>query len=509
MSTRHKLKYLTWYAAAAAAVLFSGACTSTDSAEGSYQSANVYEKPLFGEIAMKSAAYEGPARNPVILIHGFLGASLHDKRTDKQVWGSFTGSQIWDGFTKDYCRQLACAMELGKPLTEIPDKLQAVRLLKNMTVKIMAVDFNIAAYQTIIDILENSGYVSESKPLPKNKKFYSLFTFYYDWRRDIAENAGHLHQFILVRRKYLQKKYEEYYGIRNFDVQFDIVAHSMGGLVTRYYLRYGDQKLTPKDGRMPKLDWRGSRYVDKAIIVGTPNAGYLDTCLELTQGLKLDRRLPLYPPGLVGTFPSYYEMMPVAGMHAVVAGGNPETPEVDMYDPKVWIANQWGLADPKQDNVLKALLPDAGSAAERRKIALDHLRKCLLQAKRFTRAMSIAANPPEDVMLILFVGDAVKTSRCATVDPATRELKVIKYDVGDGKVLASSARFDERVGRPWTPYLISPIKWQAVFNVQGAHMGIMDNYAFIDNLSYYLLAFSSPKEHAARLYFKKLLDNKK
>ncbi len=38
---------------------------------------------------------------------------------------------------------------------------------------------------------------------------------------------------ILKQRKYLQKEYEKLYGIKDYDVQFDIVAHSMGGLLSR------------------------------------------------------------------------------------------------------------------------------------------------------------------------------------------------------------------------------------------------------------------------------------
>jgi len=504
-----RVKFLSLFVVAVSAILFIGACNSTDSEAGSYQSVKVYEKPLFGEIARKSAAYEGPARNPVIFINGFLGARLRDKDTGECVWGDFTGKQILEGFTRKYFRQLACPMELGTPLDKLPDNLEAVQLLRNMKVSIMAMNFRITAYQSIINILTKNGYIPECMPLPKNKKFYSLFAFYYDWRDDISENSKRLHNFIMLRKKYLQKKYEKYYGIKNFDVQFDIVSHSMGGLVARYYLRYGDQKLHPENDVMPKLDWRGSKNVDKTILIGTPNAGYLDTCLELTQGLKLDYNLPVYPPGLIGTWQSYYQMLPVSGMRAVILNHKPGKPAVDMFDPKVWIAKGWGLADPKQDKVLRALLPKVDSAEKRREIALDHLRKCLISAKKFTKAMSIRSKPPEDIMLILFAGDAVKTNRTATIDPKTQKLKVTEWAPGDGKVLSSSAVFDERAGRKWVPYPISPIKWDIVVNVQGAHMGIMDNYSFIDNLSYYLLAFPSVKKHIAHLYLDEMVNKKK
>jgi len=499
-------KIICLFTATVSIILFLGACQheDSDSAMGSYQSAKVYKRPLYGEISLKSAAYQGPARNPVIFIHGFLGARLRDKDTGECIWGDFTGTQLVEGFTKKYIRQLACPMELGKPLDQLPDNLEAVRLLRNMKVSIMTMNFKMVAYQSIINILTKAGYVPECMPLPANKKFYSLFAFYYDWRDDITENSKRLHDFIMIRKKYLQKKYEKYYGIKNFDVQFDVVTHSMGGLLTRYYLRYGDQKLQAEHAIMPKLDWRGSKNIDKAIIVATPNAGYLDTCIELTKGLTLDPKLPMYPPGLVGTWQSYYQMMPVSGMRAVIMDHKKGKPEVDIFDPKVWISRGWGLADPKQDKVLKAIMPKVYTVEKRRKIALDHLRKCLASAKKFTKAMSIKAKPPEDIMMILFAGDAVKTTRTATIDPKTQKLKIIRYAPGDGKVLATSARFDERAGHKWVPYPISPIKWDIVINVQGAHMGVMDSYPFIDNLSYYLLSFPSPKRHTAHLYLEKL-----
>lgn len=489
-------------------LLFLTACKSTDSAQGSYQSAKVYKKPLYTNLVIKSSEYQGPARNPVIFIHGYLGAALRDRATGKAVWGSFTGRQMMDGFTKQYFRQLARTMQLNTPIPQLANTLQAVKLLESMKLRLLNVNFRITAYQSIINVLKKCGYIPESQPLPKDKKFYSQFSFFYDWRCDIPENARRLHQFILTRRKYLQRKYKKCYGLDNYDVQFDIVAHSMGGLVTRYYLRYGDQGM-PAGDTMPKLDWRGSKYVDKAIIVGTPNAGYLDTCIELTQGLRLDPRMPVYPPAVVGTFPSVYQMMPVSGMKMVIEDHKPGKPEVDIYDPKVWVANNWGLADPKQDQILKVLMPKISSFSQRRKIAIDHLSKCLKRARKFTNAMSIMSDPPEDVMLVLFCGDAVNTRRVATVDPKTKELKTLKWEAGDGKVLASSARFNLREGRPFIPYTVSPIKWQAILHIQGAHMGIMDSYSFIDNFVYYLLMFPSPKRKIPKEYLKVVLGNKK
>lgn len=484
--------------------LFSG-CNSTDPAIGSYNSCKVYDKPLFGNIARKSAEYQGPARNPVIVIHGFLGARLKNHVTGKTVWGDFTGREAFNGYSNEHLRQLSHPMGEGKRLDQLKDNVYAYKLLSKFNVKLLGIQFHVDAYNKLIQILTIAGYVPSHRPLPEGKKFYSLFTFYYDWRRDLPENAKRLDHFISKKRKYLQHEYEKLYGLKNFDVQFDIIAHSMGGLLSRYYLRYGGDDL-PADGSLPDLEWKGSKYIDKLIIVGTPNAGYLDTCVELVNGLQVDPRAPAYPPSVIGTFATYYQMLPLTSTRSVIEKGSGKN--IDMFDIRNWIKYKWGLADPGQDKYLKIMLPGVKKKSQRYMIALDHLRKCLARAKQFTEAMRIYDLPPKDIAMILFAGDAVKTSRQAEVDPQTGKLTVTKYEAGDGKVLASSARMDEREGREWVPFMQSPINWRAVIHLKAAHMGITESYAFADNVSYYLLSFPTPKQSKLRKYLKETKKNR-
>ena len=58
---------------------------SKDPSIGSYQSGRVYRKSIISSIHKKSINYEGTARNPVIVVHGFLGAHLKDRKTKKDV----------------------------------------------------------------------------------------------------------------------------------------------------------------------------------------------------------------------------------------------------------------------------------------------------------------------------------------------------------------------------------------------------------------------------------------
>ncbi|MDD3119286.1 MAG: hypothetical protein PHQ27_08920 [Victivallales bacterium] len=466
------------------------------SAAGSYQSSKVYDRAMNGKITREAMAYEGPARNPVIVIHGFLGAKLADNATGELVWGRFTGINSLDD---SQIRSLSHPMAIGKRLRELPCTSHASGLLDRVKIRLLGVNFYLNAYDNLIDILTEYGYMPETKPLPPGKHYSSLFVFYYDWRRDIPENAARLHRFIRQKRTYMQREYKRCYGVSDYDVQFDVVAHSMGGLLIRYYLRYGNQDL-PRDGSMPRLDWRGSRYIDKVALLGTPNAGYLDTFLEMTRGLELAPGAPVYPPGLVGTFPTYYQMMPLSSTRAVVYADDPKGPPVDLFNPDVWIKNRWGLADPAQDKTLQILLPNVTSAAARRVVALDHLTKCLHRARQFTRAMRIKSMPPEDVTLALFLGDAVPTTRTAAVNRKDGTITVTEYEAGDGKVLSSSARMDEREGRKWTPFENSPIKWHYVMCLRAAHMGLTNSNEFADNIQYYLLFFPTPKQERSLVY---------
>ncbi len=449
-------------------------------AEGSYTSDAKFSSSIIGRLQEKSIAYEGVYRNPVIIVHGFLGSNMLDKKTGKNVWGKFSSE---DGYSisEEKMRALSIPMVKLKPLKDIKDDTVPNGALNTVEVNFLGMTFKENAYLNLVNVLHDGGYQLEGMPLDKGKNIYNLFQFSYDWRRDLQENAVKLHEYILEKRKYVQKQYEVLYGVKDYDVQFDLIGHSMGGLVSRYYLYYGTADL-PEDGEKPNITWAGSRYIDRLIILGTPNAGYLDTLLEMQKGTDL----PPFPPGLVGTWPTYYQMMPDPSTRSVVYE-NDQNKAVDIYDLMTWVKMKWGLANPDQTEVFKVLLPDVKDPVERRLIAFDHLKKCLQRAKKFKEAMCIPATPPEDVKLYLVLGNAVKTTSKATLNEKTGELKVIEYGPGDGKVLESSAMYDEREGqKTWVPFFYSPIAWNSIIQLRAAHMGITTDPAFKDNILFLL-----------------------
>ncbi len=471
------IRKIAFFAATSMVVGILGGCAS---ASGSYTSNEKFTSSIVGPLQKKAYAYQGIYRNPVIIVHGFLGSNLLDKDTGKNIWGKFSSE---DSYTiPDWkMRALSIPMARHKPLRELVDHTVPDGALNTVEVNFLGITFKENAYKNLVDVLHEGGYQLEGRPLDPGKNYYTLFQFSYDWRRDLRESAAKLHQFILEKRKYLQKQYEALYGIKNYDVQFDIIGHSMGGLVSRYYLRFGDAEL-PAENEKPVITWAGSKYVDRLIILGTPNAGYLDTLLEMQKG----RSVPPFPPALLCTWPSYYQMLPDASTKSVVYKSDPAK-AVDIYDFNTWVKMQWGLASPAQEEVFKILLPKVKNRIERRLIAFDHLKKCLNRAKRFKRAMSVPAVPPPDVKLYLVLGNAVKTTRRASVDEKTGAIGDIQYGPGDGKVLETSALYDRREGlKTWVPFFFGPIAWNSIIQLRAAHMGITTDPAFKDNILFLL-----------------------
>ena len=471
-------------------------------AVGSYQSHLTTSETILSQATKRSLTYEGIRRNPVILIHGLLGARLEDPATGNEFWGTFSPTLP----DRDKLKLLSVPMSWGTPLSELSNNTRASFLLDTVSIRVMGLEFSTYAYGPLVDAIREAGYVMEgSKEHLEDNRCPTFFVFYYDWRRSIAENAVALGQFIREKQALLDSEYAARYGADPDPIRFDLMGHSMGGLVARYYMRYGETPLpADPDAPDPAITWAGAKNVGKLIQIGTPNGGYLDTVLELTGGLRLQPGAPLYPSAVIGTFPSYYEMMPFPQFAAVrrEIPGKPEAESiargeaVDLYDLNTWIQYGWGLADPDADEDLQWLLPDVKTAVERRYVALEHLQKCLASAKRIASMLSTPDPKDSDAFQMVFVGDSVQTSSLALVD-GNGNLRVVRYDSGDGKVPAVSARADLRDPDSrggWGPRIESPVRWNGIIHVSGAHMGITLSSEFLHNMRFYLVQFPNGKE---------------
>jgi len=445
--------------------------------------------PDLGRIYNRAAAYHRTERNPIIVVPGILGTRLVDDEPGETVWGAFTGEYAKPG-TPEGARRLALPMRSGDPLRELTDSVRPDGVLDRVRIRIAGIPIGVRAYFHILAALGVGGYKDQSLGLSGAIDYgddhFTCFQFGYDWRRDISEAAAELDRFIQEKRAYVLAEKKRRYGIEESELRFDIVAHSMGGLVVRYYLRYGGAPL-PETGPVPPPTWAGARNVAKVILVGPPNAGSVEALENLVHGVKLGPMQPRYDAAIIGTMPSVYQLLPRARHHAVIDESVPEKRFLDPYDPKVWEERGWGLASPAIDGTLERLLPEIHDPSERRRVAMNHLRKSLREARRFTEALDQPSSPPPGTSLILVAGDSMPTPAIAAIEPGSQALRIHGTALGDGTVLRSSALMDERIGGEWSPRLITPIDWSQVLFLFHDHLGLTRSQEFTDNVLYLLL----------------------
>ncbi len=438
--------------------------------------------PDIARLYNQAAQNIGSMRNPVIVVPGILGSKLEHPGTETPVWGAFVYGAA-DADTPEGARLVALPMERGVPLRELRDDVVPTDVLDTLTLDVgLLRGLEIRAYVDILRTLAAGDYrdesLGEAGAIDYGGLHYTCFQQAYDWRRDISEQAALLHQRVLDAISVAQEN-----GIEREKV--DVVAHSMGGLVLRYYLRYGPVPL-PDDGSLPTLTWAGAEYVDHAILIGTPSGGSPLSLRQLVEGVQFAALLtPTYRPAILGTMPAIYQLLPRPRHGRVVDAESGEA--LDVLDPAVWEAYEWGLADPDQDRVLRQLLPDVPSEAERRAIALDHLAKCLARAEQLFAALDVPASPPEGTSIFLVAGDAHETPDVLGARKGADRLEVLSTAPGDNTVARWSALLDERTGAPYVPRLRSPIGWEGVQFLTSDHIGLTKDPVFVNWILYTLL----------------------
>ena len=454
--------------------------------------------PNLGEIYQRSVMEGKAIRNPVIVIPGMMGSKLKHLAANRTIWGVFNDSSIDPNVAEDI-RLMACPIE-GENLDEFDDGVYASGVLDSVKIEIAGLTFDHQAYLNILHMLGVGGYRDEelglSGAINYGDQHFSCFQFPYDWRRDNSENAKRLSEFLLEKKAYVEAERKRRYGI-DTPVRFDIVAHSMGGLISRYYLRYGNQGAAV-NGIPPQLNWAGCEHVDRLIMIGTPNNGSAQSLVSTHEGFSLSYFLDDFPSGLVASLPSIYQLLPNGPSPAVF---DAETDEpLDHFDIEIWDARGWGMLNPNQDVVLQQLLPDVKSEAERRAIAKTHVAACLLRAKNFHTALNIKAAPPQSTSIHLFAGDAIPTTATLNSNLKERTLESRSVKPGDRTVTRVSAMADWRTETHWHPMMQSPIKLRDVRFLFDDHFGLTQSPEFTDNALYLLL--EDPTKNAPPLMLK-------
>ncbi|MGH9752523.1 MAG: lipase family alpha/beta hydrolase [Blastocatellia bacterium] len=365
-------------------------------------------KPNLPQIyALPAARREG--KPPVIFIPGILGSRLVNRRT---------GETVWPDLRVDHDE---IALPISSPvLTQNTDDLAATEIVEE--VKLGPFIPETAIYGPLLNALERyGGYrrASFNAP-PSGGDSDTLYPFAYDWRRDIVESARALSCAIEDLKRRLGRP----------DLRFDIVAHSMGGLVARYYAMYGERDVLDGHGACP--DWSGSRNLNKVVMIGTPNAGSMNAFRVLLHGFsatagarpsagfwrRIKRKLPIARVGPRTTFtaPAVYQLFPPNGQARFFDADLKPLP-VDLYDVETWRRFKWSVAFDEAlrrhelERLIKRLGPDAARAESLRRLAERErfLRVVLRRAAAFHNALAVACPPPVSLRFFFIGGDCTPT----------------------------------------------------------------------------------------------------
>ncbi|MDB2705307.1 hypothetical protein N9Y67_02070 [Pseudomonadota bacterium] len=416
---------------------------------------------------------------PVVLIHGVLGSTIRDKKKKAELWpGSATRL-----FLNDYSD---IALDIDPvTLNPMPNNTEAYAISEGAVGK----DF----YGKIVRTLGDSGgyklaHVGE-KVDPTNKNYY---VFHYDWRQDNVASAGELADFIeQIRVDYNDPA-----------LKVDIVAHSMGGLISRYYIRYGKQDVIDGNDFDKKLTMYGAERVRRVILLGTPNLGSVKTLNLFITGVKLG--LNSIGTETLATMPSLYQLFPHP-LNDWIITSKGKSLDRDLFDINIWRRFQWSIfnSDVRQ-NILEKF--ESKQQGEAYLVTLEaYFEKHLERARRFVWSLTIPL-PEEHPKLTVFGGGCSLTAARIIVeevegeslirmypDEITQAVEGIDYDAlllepGDGSVTKASLlgrnTLDPSVKQH--EHIFLPI--QQSFFLCVSHSSLTGNLNFQDNLLNTLLS---------------------
>jgi pimeloyl-ACP methyl ester carboxylesterase len=217
----------------------------------------------------------------VVVLPGISGSVLQDKQ-GRSVWDA-SHRFLWTVAASlgGVVRELRfTGVDSGGPLH--PDGVKAIDLIADAHL-ILGLS-KIDGYTDLLNAIRDS-FDEVIDCLPDDGQVGNLLRFPYDWRRDNRITARILKKVIDEKLVGWQK------ATNNPAAKVILVAHSMGGLVSRYYLE--------------KLDgWKSARAL---ITMGTPFRGSLNALNYLANGYK---QFLLDLTAAMRSFPSVYQLLP-------------------------------------------------------------------------------------------------------------------------------------------------------------------------------------------------------
>lgn len=334
-----------------------------------------------------STARENAEQPPVIIIPGLMGSKLAAPGRG-EIW---IGS-LWDLAFSDY---RAAALQID-PETLLPDPGD-VRATE-ITGRFAGRNF----YQPIIETLEDVGGFRRAEAgtaVDPDGRYYYIYA--YDWRLDNVESVRGLSRLI----EQIRKDHDDP------EMKVDIVAHSMGGMIARYYLRYGPEDVTD-DNAFP-VNYHGADRVRRIVILGTPNMGSVKSLQAFISGRRIGLRN--IPPEVMMTFPSFYQLFPhpLTDWLVDIQG---RSFDIDPFDISTWKRFHWGPFDPSRRKRILARFDDPQAGRARLNVLERYFHKHIERGRRFMWSLTVNMER-QPWQLVVFGGDCNLTTARGVVEP--------------------------------------------------------------------------------------------
>ena len=337
-----------------------------------------FDRPPLGVLHRPTRGNAG--QPPVVVVPGAFGSILREGCSGREVWPGSSAELI----TSDYH-----GLEVGfDPETLEPRAggIEACDLFEHG----LGRDF----YGHLLGTLERTGgYVrclAGDVPRVDQRNYY---VYPYDFRLDNVSAARGLHQLIeQIRADHGDPR-----------LLVDVLAHSNGGLVARYYARYGTADLPVSGPFAPTGE--GAESIRRLLLVGTPNLGTMQPVLSLLRGERMGLRK--MPEDVIATWASGAQMMPHPALPWLLdMNGGPL--DCDLFDIETWRTHGWSVFDPQVAE--RAVARHGGGADGRHQHALlcDFLAKHLERGRRFMESLTIPA-PGMEPLTSVFGGECERT----------------------------------------------------------------------------------------------------
>ena len=416
---------------------------------------------------------------PLIVIPGAFGSRLLDVSTNREIWPRSSMKLLFSSY-----KGLEVDID-ESTLNPVTDSVRAYQVFREG----LGQDF----YGKILATLERIGGYRRRHPgehIEADQRNY--YVYLYDWRLDNVAAVGGLHDLI--------EQIRHDYGDPNLKV--DILAHSNGGLLARYYARYGVKDYLDSDLSTVPITYEGAPAIRRLLMVGTPNLGTIQPVLSHVRGEEVGFRK--IPADVVATISGAPQLMPHPDIPWLVdTQGN--IIEKDVFDIETWRDLKWSIFDPKVRD--KAIQRKGGGAAARRHMDIlqVYLEKHLLRGKNFMLLLSRKSSE-QDVRPYVFGGDCDSTLARLVVEKQRNKLVAreipemisphssnidyhdLMFEPGDSVVVRNSLLGRYHKDSDKTKSAITPMNISHSVFLCEKHQYLTGNPTFQNNLLYTLFS---------------------